>query len=120
MMHQPSGALIEESGLMEINSEGKGKGHGNSGSIYLMKKLRDKYERKMYRIWLADDEGIMLELLKALLETEYGMARDPSKSQQSCRCVRCVHPPEICFMDIQMPGISESRQSGKFRKFNSL
>ena len=28
----------------------------------------------MYRILLADDEGIMLESLKKIIETEYGLS----------------------------------------------
>ena len=71
----------------------------------------------MYRILLADDEGIMLESLKKIIETEYGNECEIhcAKSGRVVVEMAQAYSPDICFMDIQMPGISGYRQSGKFR-----
>ena len=53
----------------------------------------------MYRILLADDEGIMLESLKKIIETEYGneceihCAGDFSDSVKSLRRIHLGRPP---------------------------
>ena len=75
----------------------------------------------MYRILLADDEGIMLESLKKIIETEYGNECEIhcAKSGRVVVEMAQAYPPDICFMDIQMPGIAESRQSGKFRNLTA-
>ena len=60
----------------------------------------------MYRILLADDEGIMLESLKKIIETEYGNECEIhcAKSGRVVVEMAQAYPPDICFMDIQMPG----------------
>ena len=62
----------------------------------------------MYRILLADDEGIMLESLKKIIESEYGNECEIhcAKSGRVVVEMAQAYPPDICFMDIQMPGIS--------------
>ena len=62
----------------------------------------------MYRIVLADDEGIMLESLKKIIESEYGNECEIhcAKSGRVVVETAQAYPPDICFMDIQMPGIS--------------
>ena len=59
----------------------------------------------MYRILLADDEGIMLESLKKIIETEYGNECEIhcAKSGRVVVEMAQAYPPDICFMDIQMP-----------------
>ena len=59
----------------------------------------------MYRILLADDEGIMLESLKKIIETEYGNECEIhcAKSGRGVVEMAQAYPPDICFMDIQMP-----------------
>ena len=59
----------------------------------------------MYRILLADDEGIMLESLKKIIETEYGNECEIHTAKTGRVVVEEAekYPPDICFMDIQMP-----------------
>ena len=59
----------------------------------------------MYRILLADDEGIMLESLKKIIESEYGNECEIhcAKSGRVVVEMAQAYPPDICFMDIQMP-----------------
>ena len=60
--------------------------------------------REVYRILLADDEGIMLESLKKIIETEYGNECEIhcAKSGRVVVEMAQAYPPDICFMDIQM------------------
>ena len=59
----------------------------------------------MYRILLADDEGIMLESLKKIIETEYGNECEIHCSQSGRVLVYMTqeYTTEICFKDIQIP-----------------
>ena len=78
-------------------------------------------EMKMYRILLADDEGIMLESLKKIIESEYGNECEIhcAKSGRVVVEMAQAYPPDICFMDIQMPGISGIQAIREIKKFNS-
>lgn len=74
----------------------------------------------MFRILIADDEGIMLASIKDCIESNFG---------SSCEIV-CVKTgralieqaeefhPDIAFVDIQMPGISGIQAIHEIRKFN--
>ena len=75
----------------------------------------------MYRILLADDEGIMLESLKKIIESEYGNECEIhcAKSGRVVVELAQAYPPDICFMDIQMPGISGIQAIREIKKFNS-
>jgi len=75
----------------------------------------------MYRILLADDEGIMLESLKKIIESEYGNECEIHCAKSGRVVVELVqaYPPDICFMDIQMPGISGIQAIREIKKFNS-
>ena len=75
----------------------------------------------MYRILLADDEGIMLESLKKIIESEYGNECEIhcAKSGRVVVEMAQAYPPDICFMDIQMPGISGIQAIREIKKFNS-
>ena len=75
----------------------------------------------MYRILLADDEGIMLESLKKIIESEYGNECEIhcAKSGRVVVEMAQAYPPDICFMDIQMPGISGIQAIKEIKKFNS-
>ena len=68
----------------------------------------------MYRILLADDEGIMLESLKKIIETEYGNECEIhcAKSGRVVVEMAQAYPPDICFMDIQMP-VMNGRDAAK-------
>ena len=52
----------------------------------------------MYRILLADDEGIMLESLKKIIETEYGNECEIhcAKSGRVVVEMAQAYPPDIC------------------------
>ena len=75
----------------------------------------------MYRILLADDESIMLESLKKIIESEYGNECEIhcAKSGRVVVELAQAYPPDICFMDIQMPGISGIQAIREIKKFNS-
>ena len=74
----------------------------------------------MYRILLADDEGIMLESLKKILESTYGMEVEIACAKTGRAVVELAETfrPDIAFMDIQMPGLSGVQAMKEIRKFN--
>lgn len=72
----------------------------------------------MFRILLADDEGIMLESLKKIITTSFG-------SECDIRCVKTGRGvvemaesfhPDIAFVDIHMPGLSGIQAIQEIRK----
>ena len=71
----------------------------------------------MYRILLADDEGIMLESLKKIIETAYGNECEIhcAKSGRGVVEMAQAYPPDICFMDIQMPVMDGYMATKKIR-----
>ncbi|MDD7219338.1 MAG: helix-turn-helix domain-containing protein [Clostridia bacterium] len=75
----------------------------------------------MYRILLADDEGIMLESLKTIIESNYGKECEIHCAKTGRAVVEQAqaYPPDICFVDIQMPGISGIQAIKEIKKFNS-
>ena len=74
----------------------------------------------MYRILLADDEGIMLESLKKIIESEYGNECEIhcAKSGRVVVEMAQAYPPDICFMDIQMPVMNGYDAALAIRKMN--
>lgn len=56
----------------------------------------------MYRILLADDEGIMLESLKSIISSNYGNECEIHTAKTGRAVVEEAekYPPDICFMDI--------------------
>ena len=74
----------------------------------------------MFRILLADDEGIMLESLKSIISSNFG-------SECEIRCVKTgravveqaeTFHPDIAFVDIHMPGLSGIQAIQEIRKDN--
>ena len=63
---------------------------------------------KMYKIMLADDEGIVIDSLKFIIEKEFGDACiiESAKTGRSVIELAEHFRPDIIFMDIQMPGIN--------------
>ncbi|MBS1484017.1 MAG: response regulator, partial [Clostridium sp.] len=75
----------------------------------------------MFRILVADDEGIMLESIKSIILSNFG-------SECEVMCVKTgravieqaeAFRPDIAFVDIQMPGLSGIQAIREVRKFNS-
>ena len=62
----------------------------------------------MYKILLADDEGIMLDSLKMIIEKTFGddCAIECAKSGRAVIEISERFHPDIAFMDLQMPGIN--------------
>ncbi|MBP3900014.1 MAG: helix-turn-helix domain-containing protein [Blautia sp.] len=74
----------------------------------------------MYRIVLADDEGIMLESLRKMIENNYGREVELECAKTGRAVVELAESfrPDIIFMDIQMPGLSGVQAMHEIRKFN--
>ena len=62
----------------------------------------------MYRILLADDEGIMLESLRHIIESNFGDECEIATAKTGRMVIEQAESfrPDIAFMDIQMPGIN--------------
>lgn len=74
----------------------------------------------MFRILVADDEGIMLESIRNIIQSNFG-------SDCEIVCVKTGRAvieqagsfrPDIAFVDIQMPGLSGIQAIKEVRKFN--
>ncbi|MDO4620414.1 MAG: helix-turn-helix domain-containing protein [Lachnospiraceae bacterium] len=74
----------------------------------------------MYRILLGDDEGIMLESLRRLIEANYGNQCEVHCAKTGRAVIETAqqYPPDICFVDIHMPGISGIQAIREIKKFN--
>ena len=75
----------------------------------------------MYRILIADDEGIMLESLKNIIHRNFGEAYEVATAKSGRAAIELAESfhPDIIFMDIQMPGINGIQAIKEIRKFNS-
>ncbi|MDD6328635.1 MAG: response regulator [Lachnospiraceae bacterium] len=74
----------------------------------------------MYRIMLADDEGIVIESCKFLIEKEFGDSCiiEYAKTGRSVIELAEKFRPDIAIMDIQMPGINGIEAMKEIRKTN--
>lgn len=75
----------------------------------------------MYKIMLADDEGIVIESLKFMIEKEFGDTVEIrfAKTGRSVIELAENYRPDIAVMDIQMPGINGIDAMKEIRKANS-
>lgn len=75
----------------------------------------------MYKIMLADDEGIVIDSLKFIIEKEFGDAClvEYAKTGRSVIELAEKFRPDIAIMDIQMPGINGIEAMKEIRKSNS-
>ena len=75
----------------------------------------------MYRILIADDEGIMLEAFKNVISGAFGAncAIETAKTGRAVTEIAETFHPDIVFMDIHMPGINGIQAMREIRKFNT-
>ncbi len=75
----------------------------------------------MYRVLLADDEGIMLESLKTVITSNFGKECELAFAKTGRAVVELAESfrPDIAFIDIQMPGINGIQAIREIRKFNT-
>ncbi len=73
----------------------------------------------MYRILLADDEGIAIESLTYLIEKNYGRDCEIRSAKTGRSVIELAESfrPEIAVMDIQMPGINGIEAMKEIRRF---
>ncbi len=74
----------------------------------------------MYRVLIADDEGIMLESLRSIITRQYGddVQIETAKTGRGAIEQAEYFRPDIVFMDIQMPGINGIQALREIRRFN--
>ena len=74
----------------------------------------------MYRVLLADDEGIMLESLKTVITSNFGKECELAFAKTGRAVVELAESfrPDIAFIDIQMLESTAFRLSG--RSVNSI
>lgn len=75
----------------------------------------------MYKIMIADDEGIVIDSLKFIIQKEFGdiCKIEFAKTGRSVIELAERFRPEIAIMDIQMPGINGIEAMKEIREFNS-
>ncbi len=75
----------------------------------------------MYKIMLADDEGIVIDSLKFIIEKNFGdsCSIEYATSGRSVIELAEKFKPDIAVMDIQMPGINGIEAMKEIRKTNS-
>lgn len=74
----------------------------------------------MYKIMLADDEGIVIDSLKFIIEKEFGKEClvESAKTGRSVIELAEQFRPDIAVMDIQMPGINGIEAMREIRESN--
>jgi two-component system response regulator YesN len=75
----------------------------------------------MYKIMLADDEGIVIDSLKFIIEKNFGelCTVESATSGRSVIELAEKFKPDIAIMDIQMPGINGIEAMKEIRKTNT-
>jgi two-component system response regulator YesN len=75
----------------------------------------------MYKIMLADDEGIVIDALKFIIDKNFQgkCIVESAKTGRSVIELAETFSPDIAFMDIQMPGINGIEAMKEIRKHNS-
>ena len=75
----------------------------------------------MYRIMLADDEGIVIDSLKFIIEKNFPGEFEIKSAKTGRSVIELAETfrPDIAFMDIQMPGINGIDAMREIKKTNS-
>lgn len=75
----------------------------------------------MYKVMLADDEGIAIDSLKYIIEKNFGDSCTIEYAKTGRKVIELAENfrPDIAFMDIQMPGINGIEAMREIRKANS-
>ena len=75
----------------------------------------------MYRIMLADDEGIVIDSLRFIIEKEFGGECEIATAKTGRSVIELAESfrPDIAIMDIQMPGINGIEAMREIRRTNS-
>ena len=75
----------------------------------------------MYRILIADDEGIMVESLREIISRQFGEEVEIQTAKTGRTAIEQAEHfhPDIVFMDIQMPGINGIAAIREIRSFNT-
>ncbi len=76
----------------------------------------------MYKILLADDEGIVIDSLKFIIDKHFGDECQVISANTGRSVIELAETfrPDIAFMDIQMPGINGIDAMKEIRKANDL
>ncbi|MCR5503328.1 MAG: response regulator [Lachnospiraceae bacterium] len=74
----------------------------------------------MYRIMLADDEGIVIDSMKFIIEKEFGEECEVEFAKTGRSVIELAERfrPDIAVMDIQMPGINGIEAMKEIRNFS--
>ena len=75
----------------------------------------------MYKLMLADDEGIVRESLKFIVDKEFPGMCETFEAKTGRRVIELADEvrPDIAFMDIRMPGINGIEAMKEIKKNNS-
>lgn len=75
----------------------------------------------MYKIMLADDEGIVIDSLRFIIEKEFGDKCQIESAKTGRNVIELAEHfrPDIAFMDIQMPGINGIEAMREIRQNNT-
>lgn len=75
----------------------------------------------MYKIMLADDEGIVIDSLKFIIEKNFGQSCVIESASTGRRVIELAEQfkPDIAIMDIHMPGINGIEAMKEIRKTNN-
>ncbi|MCR5250610.1 MAG: response regulator [Lachnospiraceae bacterium] len=75
----------------------------------------------MYRIMLADDEGIVIDSMKFIIEKEFGDLCEVEYAKTGRAVIELAERfrPDIAVMDIQMPGINGIEAMKEIRAFSA-
>lgn len=73
-----------------------------------------------YRVMLADDEGIVIDSLKFIIEKEFGETCEVAFAKSGRSVIELAESfrPDIAIMDIQMPGINGIEAMKEIRRTN--